>query len=129
MSRNRSGGPDEAPLVYSTDGGRRCRNCGQRIAQCRCRIQVREAPAAAGPSDGRVRVRRETKGRKGKTVTTISGLPGSPDDLRELAAELKRLCGCGGAIKEGVIEIQGDHADAIVAALEEQGLRVKRAGG
>lgn len=85
--------------------------------------------AAALVGDGKVRVRRETKGRKGKTVTTISGVPGSPDALRELAAELKRLCGCGGAVKDGVIEIQGDHADRLTDALRERGLQAIRAGG
>jgi translation initiation factor 1 len=76
-----------------------------------------------------VRVGRETKGRKGKTVTTVSGVPLPSDDLRDLAAELKRRCGSGGSTKDGVIEIQGDHRDVLVAALEERGFEVKRAGG
>ncbi|HEY5658414.1 MAG TPA: stress response translation initiation inhibitor YciH, partial [Myxococcota bacterium] len=69
------------------------------------------------------------KGRRGKTVTTISGVPLSGDALRELAAELKRRCGTGGATKDGVIEIQGDHRDALIAELEARGYTVKRAGG
>jgi translation initiation factor 1 len=74
-------------------------------------------------------VRRETGGRRGKTVTTISGVPLASDGLRELAAELKRRCGSGGSAKDGVIEIQGDHCDVLVAELRERGYQVKRAGG
>jgi translation initiation factor 1 len=79
--------------------------------------------------DGIVRVRRETQGRGGKTVTTVSGVPRSVSDLQALAGELKRLCGTGGTVKDYVIEIQGDHRDAIVAALEQRGFTVKLAGG
>jgi translation initiation factor 1 len=76
-----------------------------------------------------VRVRREVKGRRGKTVTTISGVPLGADALAALASELKRQCGTGGSSKDGVIEIQGDHRDRLVAALEQRGYRVVRAGG
>jgi translation initiation factor 1 len=76
-----------------------------------------------------VRVRRETQGRGGKTVTTVHGVPGSADALRDLAGELKRRCGSGGTAKDGVIEIQGDHVDAVLAELEARGYRAKRAGG
>lgn len=79
--------------------------------------------------DGIVRVSRETKGRKGAGVTIISGLPGSEDDLKKLAAELKKKCGAGGAIKDGQIEIQGEHRDRLVAELDKMGYRVKRSGG
>ncbi len=79
--------------------------------------------------DGIVRVRREVKGRRGKTVTTISGTALPEDELRSLAGELKRRCGTGGSTKDGVIEIQGDHRDALVADLESRGYTVKRAGG
>jgi len=92
-----------------------------------------EAPRPASPrrplGDGIARVRREVKGRRGKTVTTISGLALADDALRDLAADLKRACGSGGAVKDGVIEIQGDHRDALVTALESRGHKVKRAGG
>jgi translation initiation factor 1 len=82
------------------------------------------------PADGIVRVRRETKGRKGKGVTTISGVPLGEDGLLELAAELKRRCGTGGTVKDGgVIEIQGDHRDEVVPLLEARGWTVKLAGG
>lgn len=93
----------------------------------------RRAAEPAAPrrarGDGIARVRRETKGRGGKTVTTVSGIALASDGLRELAKELKRRCGSGGAIKDGVIEIQGDHRPAIVAALEERGYEVELAGG
>jgi translation initiation factor 1 len=74
-------------------------------------------------------VRREVKGRRGKTVTTIEGVPLPDDDLRALGNELKRRCGTGGSVKDGVIEIQGDHRDALIAELEDRGYTVKRAGG
>jgi translation initiation factor 1 len=79
--------------------------------------------------DGAVRVRREKKGRRGKTVTTVQGLPLAPDALAELAALLKRRCGSGGSVKDGVIEIQGDHADVLLEELRARGYRPKRAGG
>lgn len=76
-----------------------------------------------------MRIRRETQGRGGKTVTTISGLGLASDALRDLASDLKRRCGTGGAVKDWVIEIQGDHREAIVAELEQRGYKVKLAGG
>jgi translation initiation factor 1 len=79
--------------------------------------------------DGVVRVRRETQGRGGKTVTTIRGLGASEDELKHLAGELKRLCGSGGSVKDWAIEIQGDHRDKIVTALQQRGYTVKLAGG
>ena len=114
-------------LVYSTDGGRvrRCQHCGQPLAdggRCACRVQ-----AGRAPGDGILRVRRETSGRKGKTVTTISGA--APAQATELARDLKRLCGTGGSVVDGVIEIQGDHRAKVVAHLEGLGLQVKSAGG
>lgn len=111
-------------LVYSSERGRICPRCRRPVAGCSCRTG-RDGPR----SDGIVRVRREKKGRRGKTVTTIAGLPLPADALRELAAELKRRCGSGGSLKDGVIEIQGDHADALIPDLESRGFTVKRAGG
>ncbi len=106
-------------LVYSTEQGR---------ADA---AATREGPAASrgAGGDGVVRVRREVKGRRGKTVTTIAGVPLDAAALRGLAGELKRRCGSGGAIKDGVIEIQGDHRDAVVEDLRRRGYPVKRAGG
>jgi translation initiation factor 1 len=94
------------------------------VAECACRASPR-----APRGDGIVRVRREVQGRRGKTVTTIQGLPLPDDALRELAGELKRRCGTGGSAKDGVIEIQGDHRDLLCSELEARGYTVKRAGG
>jgi translation initiation factor 1 len=101
-------------LVYSTGVGRL--------------RPVPEKPSAPR-GDGVVRVRRETGGRGGKTVTAIHGIALAEDKLKSLAGELKRLCGTGGTVKDGAIEIQGDHRDKIVAALEQRGYTVKLAGG
>ena len=101
---------------------------------------LRQRPAARGsarrgsntvtaPADGYVRLRRETKGRGGKTVTTIQALPLTGDKLQILASELKRRCGTGGTIKGGMIEIQGDHRTVLQAELEKRGFKVKLAGG
>jgi translation initiation factor 1 len=81
------------------------------------------------PGDGIVRVRRETKGRNGKTVTTISGLPLDEDELRGFASALKRQCGTGGSVKDGIIIIQGDHCDALIPLIQKQGYTFKRSGG
>jgi translation initiation factor 1 len=119
-----TGRRDDPVLVYSTERGLVCPRCRTPVAKCACR---REDPPPAG--DGVVRVRRETKGRGGKTVTTVSGVPLAGSALKELASELKRRCGTGGTLKDGVIEIQGDHRDAIVEAISGRGFTVKRAGG
>ena len=78
---------------------------------------------------GRVKVRRETAGRRGKAVTTVSGVPLPDDGLRELAGRLKKRCGVGGSAKAGVIELQGDHRDAVVELLRGEGYDVVLAGG
>lgn len=111
-------------VIYSTEHGRMCPRCSRPVADCACRAAGR-APAG----DGIVRVARETKGRKGKGVTLISGVPLEGDELRAFAKKLKQACGTGGAIKDGVIELQGDHRDKLVALLEARAWIVKRAGG
>lgn len=121
MSARRSDG-----IVYSSAHGRMCPRCGRPAAACGCRAA---RPAAGSAGGGVVRVGRETKGRKGKGVTVVTGVPLAGDALDELASRLKRLCGSGGTVKDGVIEIQGDHRDALVAELAKQGWTVKRAGG
>jgi translation initiation factor 1 len=96
------------------------------------RIDPRQPPKGqrrAPAGDGVVRIRRETGGRGGKTVTTVHGVQGSEADLKKLAADLKKLCGVGGAVKDFVIEIQGDHRDRIEEFLRARGMDVKRAGG
>lgn len=111
-------------LVYSTDSGRMCPGCRQPLAACTCNA------AAARPSgDGIVRVSRETQGRKGKGVTLVRGLPLDDAALADLGRRLKALCGSGGTVKDGVVEIQGEHRDRIVAELQKAGYSVKRAGG
>lgn len=115
---------DDSRLVYSTEQGKMCPKCGQPAPGCRCR---RTVPPPKG--DGIVRVARETKGRKGKGVTVITGVPLSPSELKALGRELKQVCGSGGTVKNGAIEIQGDHRERLVEALKQRGFTVKRAGG
>jgi translation initiation factor 1 len=119
-----AGRRDDPVMVYSTERGLVCPKCRLPMAGCRC---GKEEPAPAG--DGIVRVRRETKGRGGKTVTTVSGLPLGGEALRNLAKDLKRRCGTGGTAKDGVIEIQGDHRETIVSELSRRGFTAKLAGG
>jgi len=114
-------------LVYSTEHGELCPGCRQPVAECRCAELAEQARLAE--LDGIVRIRRETSGRKGKGVTTIAGVPLPEAELKALAKRLKKVCGTGGAVKEGVIEIQGDHRERLKAELESQGYRVKLAGG
>lgn len=124
MARGSKGGLSAlGGLVYSTETGRTCPECRQAVAQCSCGAPV---PVAG---DGVVRVRRETKGRGGKTVTSISGLVLPADELKQLAKRMKARCGCGGALKDGVVEIQGDQVAVLCEWLSEQGFKVKRAGG
>lgn len=115
--------PGSGGLVYSTDSGRMCPDCRQPVAACRCGERVLKA------GDGIVRVSRETKGRKGKGVTLVKGLALSDADLAPIAKALKAACGSGGTVKDGVIEVQGDHVDTVMAWLAKQGHAVKRAGG
>jgi translation initiation factor 1 len=115
-------------LVYSTDSGRvsNCPVCGKPYKQCHCE-GTRTTARVAHTLDGIVRVMRDRKHRGGKTVTVITGVPGS--ELAALAQQLKKLCGSGGTVKDGTIEIQGDHCDKVQAKLTELGYKVKRAGG
>lgn len=111
-------------LVYSTGTGRICPECGRAAAVCSCR---KKGGQPAG--DGIVRIRRESKGRGGKTVTVITGVPLGDEAVKILAGELKRRCGTGGTVKEGVIEIQGDHRELLLTELATRGYKVKAAGG
>jgi translation initiation factor 1 len=117
-------------LVYSTDGGRidTCPKCGRSYKECRC-DQSNSVGQPTKKSDGIVRVMRDRKGRGGKTVTVITGIPANRDAIATLAQQLKKLCGTGGTVKEDTIEIQGDHCDKVQAKLMEMGYKVKRAGG
>lgn len=110
-------------LVYSTDSGRMCPQCRQPLAQCICKAQ------AVPTGDGIVRVSRETKGRGGKAVTVVKGVPLDSAGLAELGKQLKTACGTGGTVKDGVIEVQGDHGERVMHMLRALGHTVKRAGG
>ncbi|BCU55510.1 stress response translation initiation inhibitor YciH [Enterobacter kobei] len=101
-------------LVYSTDSGR---------------IDEPKPVAERPKGDGIVRIQRQTSGRKGKGVCLITGIDASDEEITRLAAELKKKCGCGGSVKDGVIEIQGDKRDLIKSLLEAKGMKVKLAGG
>jgi translation initiation factor 1 len=117
--------PSTGGLVYSTDAGRMCPTCRKPIAQCSCKRAATPLP----PTDGPIRVSRESKGRGGKTVTIVRGVPLSATELDALGKQLKAACGTGGTVKDGVIEVQGDHCDKVMALLQAQGYKVKRAGG
>ena len=115
---------DHRGIVYSSEYGRMCPVCARPQNDCLCK------EASRGPKgDGNVRVGRETKGRKGKGVTVITGLPLDDKGLQSLSKQLKRHCGAGGTVREGVIEIQGDHRDLLVDLLIKQGYDAKRSGG
>jgi translation initiation factor 1 len=113
-------------IVYSTGAGRMCPGCRRPLAQCVCKTPSGKAVHADA---GRIRVSRQTQSRAGKAVTVITGLPLAPGELETLARELKRHCGSGGTVKDGVIEIQGEHRDAVVAQLALRGFAAKRSGG
>lgn len=110
-------------LVYSTETGRLCPECEQAVDACVC------GQANVPKGDGIVRIMRETKGRKGKGVTLITGVLLDEPSLKKLAKELKQKAGVGGAVKNGVIEIQGDQRDLMKRVLSDKGYTVKLAGG
>jgi len=116
--KNSNGG-----LVYSTESGRMCPDCRQPVAACACKAQ--QAPVG----DGVVRVSRQTKGRGGKAVTLVKGVALDPLALAALGKQLRAVCGAGGTVKDGVIEVQGDHCDLVMEQLVKLGHRPKRAGG
>lgn len=110
--------------MYSTEHGRMCPACRQPQDACQC-SRLQAAPAG----DGVVRIRCETKGRKGKGVTVITGVPLAADALAVLAKSLRQRCGSGGTVKDGAIEIQGDHVALLLPLLQQQGWIVKKSGG
>ncbi|MFP4533520.1 MAG: translation initiation factor Sui1 [Desulfobacterales bacterium] len=114
----------DSRLVYSSETGGACPKCNKPLKKCAC---GQDKGLSAG--DGIVRVSRETKGRKGKGVTLVAGLPLDAEPLKQLGKQLKAKCGSGGTVKNGIIEIQGDHRDLVVKELKQQGFTVKRAGG
>mgnify|MGYP003385289290 CR=1 FL=1 len=120
MQHKSSGGG----LVYSTESGRMCPVCRQPLKQCAC-----SAKNAVPTGDGIARVSRETKGRGGKAVTLVRGLALDDAALHTLGKQLRAACGCGGTVKDGVIEVQGDHGERVLELLKAQGFAAKRAGG
>lgn len=110
-------------LVYSTEGGRMCPQCRRPLQACAC------GQVQAPQGDGVVRVSRESKGRGGKTVTLVRGVALAPDALAALGKRLRSACGSGGTLKDGVLEVQGDHAERVVNLLQQEGFVVKRSGG
>src|SRR3990167_8253689 len=120
MKRNLS----SSGLVYSTDAGRMCPDCRQPMAGCIGR-HLQAAPKSAGV----VRVFRESKGRGGKTVTLVKGLALDALAMAQLGKQLSAACGSGGTVKDGVIEVQGDHCEVVLQAMQKQGFGAKRAGG
>ena len=118
-------GSSTGGLVYSTDGGRMCPECRQVLTKCVCKTVSKTVPVG----DGVVRVTRETKGRGGKSVTIVKGLALDPLALALLGKPLRTACGSGGTVKDGVIEVQGDHCERVIETLKKCGHSAKRAGG
>ena len=112
-------------LVYSTETGRTCPDCRRALADCVCKAKAK----AAKVGDGVVRVSLQTKGRGGKSVTLVKGLALDAVALAAMGKQLRAACGSGGTTKDGVIEVQGDHSDLILATLAKLGHNGKRAGG
>jgi translation initiation factor 1 len=122
---NRPALATSSALVYSTDAGRICPACQKPVAQCICKSSAAVLPKG----DGIVRVSLDTKGRKGKGVTVVKGVPLDSAALMQLGKQLKTACGSGGTVKDGMIELQGDHRATVIAALQKLGYSVKQAGG
>jgi translation initiation factor 1 len=119
---------DNTRLVYSTETGSICRSCQKPVGNCTCK-KKKSRPQCPIKQDGMIRIQRETKGRKGKTVSTVSGFDLDDDELKRLATQLKRKCGTGGSVKDGIIIIQGDHRNTLLAELKKQGYIAILAGG
>ncbi len=120
---------NDTRLVYSTETGSICPKCQKPMSDCTCNMKRKGAdPLPPFKPDGIIRIRRETKGRKGKTVTTVFGFDIDDKTLKSLAKDLKQHCGTGGSVKDSVIVLQGDHRDAVKGFLAGQGFRVKIAG-
>jgi translation initiation factor 1 len=118
---------DDSRLVYSTESGKLCQSCQKTVSRCVCKKKKSKSQTNI-KIDGIIRIQREVKGRKGKTVTIISGFQLADDELKNLATILKRRCVTGGSVKDGVIIIQGDHRDTLVTELVKRGFKAKIAG-
>ena len=125
----------ERRVVYDSDAVQpgRCPTCGKRLDRCSCSTARAPKPEPRGtlnlPRDGVVRILRDRKGRGGKGVTLVAGLPLTADALSQLTSELKRMCGTGGTVRGDLVELQGDVRERVRLELEKRGYRVKLAGG
>jgi translation initiation factor 1 len=123
---------NDSCLVYSTETGLICLECGKPASSCSCKkkkaVKADKQPTGY-PNDGTIRIQREVKGRKGKTVTVVFGVPLETEELLKFAKTLKRLCGAGGSVKDGVIVIQGDHRQKLLNEIKKYGYTAKLAGG
>lgn len=111
-------------LVYSTDTGRLCPDCGCALAACTCKAAARSAVVG----DGAVRVQLSTRGRGGKSVTAVRGVALDAPALAVLGKQLRAACGAGGTVKDGVIEVQGEHVELVLGLLLKQGYKAKKGG-
>jgi translation initiation factor 1 len=118
----------DSRLVYSTEVGQICPECQKPVSECICKKKKPKTRLKTKP-DGIIRIRREVKGRKGKTVTVIYGFQFGQSDLKTLAKQLKQQCGTGGSAKDDMIIIQGDHREKLMELLKAQGHKVKFSGG
>jgi translation initiation factor 1 len=123
---------NESRLVYSTETGRICPECGKPVSACSCKkrkaLKANKQPPSYA-NDGTIRIQREVKGRKGKVVTAVFGVPLENEELYNFAKTLKRLCGAGGSVKDGVIIIQGDHRQKLLDEIKKHGYSAKLTGG
>ncbi len=123
---------NDSRLVYSTETGRICPKCGMPVSACSCKKKKAAKaakPPTGYPDDGTIRIQREIKGRKGKTVTAVFNVPLENEELQKFAKTLKRRCGAGGSVKDGVIVIQGDHRQTLLEEIKKHGYNAKLAGG
>jgi len=127
----RDDGMTKSRLVWSSESGRICPECGNPVSSCVCKKKKNKGKISTRqyPDDGVIRIMRETKGHKGKTVTIIGNIPYKNSELKDFAKKLKAHCGTGGSVKDGEIIIQGDHRNVILDEISGQGLKAKLAGG
>ena len=120
------GNEENARLVYSTDAGRMCLQCGLPVERCRCEQNRGSSPKQTA---GVVRIALDRKHRRGKTMTIVTGAPGDDAELGQLCRELKKLLATGGSAHDGQVELQGDHRERVVAYFAARGIKTKRVGG
>jgi translation initiation factor 1 len=120
------GNGENARLVYSTDAGRICPQCGLPVENCRC---SQNRGSSTKQTDGAVRIVLDRKHRRGKMMTIVSGAPGDEAELAQLCRELKKLLATGGSTHDGQVELQGDHRERVAAYFAARGIKTRRVGG